>query len=425
MLDKLPKLWLLALVPLCALAFIIGAFFFYHRGTYEPPPAVALPIDQINRLEASPGDFIYVPGVPLRDGLLLVDTAHSNSFEKGEIVTLLSRVADQGYDIEFVPSSLEEKLRGADSLAVILPRDPYSREEAGLVERFVQKGGKLLLIADPTRRHDINSLARQFGLDFQPDYLFNQVEYDLNFRDIFIRDFQADDLTRGLREIVLYTAGSIRSSGPGLAITDQNTRSSMVERVEPFYPIAMGSEGKVLAIFDLTFMIPPQDSLSDNGQLVSNLADFLTPGQREFELADFPRFFEGEVDILLGQPSFVDLGTEFKSKLAGRGVDSQIRGIEDLARDAVFIGLYEDSPRVSSYLEAAGIQIGESIGVPSSPDLPPVGTSIILLNRSQDRHVLVILAQSAGNLQDTVKLLFSGDFRTGLVDDLVGVYQTE
>lgn len=425
MLANLPKLWLLALVPLFAMAFIIWAVLFYYGGSYEPPPPVNLPFDQIVRVEAGRGDFTSPSGVQLRDGLLLVDEAHSNSFRKGEIVTLLSRVTDLGYEIEFVTSSLEEKLRGADSLAVILPRDSYTPEEAALVQRFVQKGGKLLLIADPTRRHDINSLARRFGLDFQPDYLFNQTENDLNFRDIFVRDFQPDEVTRGLKEIVLYTAGSVRTSGPGLAITDQNTRSSMTDRVEPFYPIAMGGEGKVLAVFDLTFMIPPQDSILDNGQLVSNLADYLTTGQREFDLADFPRFFKGDVDILLGRSSLLDLGTEFKSNLAGLEVDSRLRGVEDVARDTVFIGLYEDSPRVSRYLSAAGIQIGENIRTPATPELVSDDTSIVLLNRSQDRHVLVVLAPSADSLRHTVGLLFSGDFRTGLVDDFVGVYKTE
>jgi hypothetical protein len=425
MLDNIPKLWLLALVPLFALGFIIWAVLFYYGGSYEPPPPVNLPFDQIVRVEAGKGDFTSPSGMQLRDGLLLVDAAHNNSFRKAEIVTLLSRVAGQGYEIEFVTSSLEEKLRGADSLAVILPRDPYTREEAGLVQQFVQKGGRLLLIADPTRRHDINSLARRFGLDFQPDYLFNLAEHDLNFRDIFVRDFQPDELTRGLDEIVLYTAGSIRSTGPGLAITDQNTRSSITDSVEPFYPIVMGGEGKVLAVFDLTFMIPPQDSILDNGQLVSNLADYLTNGQREFELADFPRFFKGDVDILLGRSSLLDLGTGFKSNLAGLGVDSQVGSIEDVARDTVFIGLYDDSQRVSRYLAAAGIQVGESISAPSTPDLAAHGTSIVLLNRSQDRHVLVVLAQSPEDLRDTVEQLFSGAFRDGLVDDFVGVYKTE
>ena len=203
--------------------------------------------------------------------MLLVDTGHGNSFTTEEVSALLSRVADRGYDVEFnrfgVPQLLEEKLRKADSLAVIVPARPYSEEEVDVIGRFVKKGGKLLLIADPTRRNEINSLAERFGIAFQADYLYNTKEYDINFQNIFIRDFVPDELTDGLSQIALYTAGSIRSSEPHLAYTDANTRSNIVERIETFYPIVKRRDGRVLAISDLTFMIPPQNSILDNDRL--------------------------------------------------------------------------------------------------------------------------------------------------------------
>ena len=46
---------------------------------------------------------------------------------------------------------LAEKLRRADSFAVILPQVAYTETEAALVKQFVQKGGKLLLVSDPAR----------------------------------------------------------------------------------------------------------------------------------------------------------------------------------------------------------------------------------------------------------------------------------
>ncbi len=57
--------------------------------------------------------------------------------------------------------------------------------------------------------------------------------------------------------MAFYTAGAIRSAGPTLAYTDGNTFSSLVEGVEPFYPIAKSTRGNVLAVGDLTFMAPP------------------------------------------------------------------------------------------------------------------------------------------------------------------------
>ena len=52
-------------------------------------------------------------------------------------------------------------------------------------------------------------------------------------------------------------------------------------------------------------------------------------------------------------------------------------------------------------------------------------TDLILLDRNQDRDAPVILGDSTDSLEDAVKQLTSGDFRSGLVDDFVGVYKTE
>ena len=368
--------------------------------------------------------------------MLLVDAAHRNSFQPAEVISLLNRIVLRGFEIKYLgdfsstdgsskTSQLEEGLRGADSFLVILPRDSYSSREAGLVEKFAGKGGEVLLIGDPARRHDINSLAARFGLDFQPDYLYNIHENDLNFQHIYVRDFQPNQLTQGLKEIVLYTAGSVKSSGPGLAFTDNtNTRSSITDQIEQFQPLVRGNRNNVLALYDLTFMIPPQDSILDNGQLISNLADFLTTGARDFDLSDFPNYLDGEVDILIEQPSLISLGVDLKNSLSRAGVGATLRGVEDIARDTIFLGLYADSPRAAHYLAGSGIQLGEDLSTPFTSNIELEGTSLILLNRSQDRDALVILADSTGSLKDAVQQLTSGNFRSGLVDDFVGVYKS-
>ena len=433
---RIRKPLLFVLIPVFALGFFIGALLFFYRGGYEPPPPVQFPFEKIQRAPASPGSFVDRPSRQTRGGVLLVDTAHRNSFQPAEVVSLLNRIGPRGYEIKYLgdfnsgdadrASQLEEGLRGADSFLVILPRDSYSSQEAGLVEKFAGKGGEVLLIGDPTRRHDINSLAGRFGLDFQPDYLYNIRENDLNFQHIYVRDFQPDQLTQGLGEIVLYTAGSVKSSGPGLAFTDNtNTRSSITDQIEQFQPLAWGNRNNVLALYDLTFMIPPQDSILDNGQLISNLADFLTTGSRDFDLDDFPNYLGGEVDILVEQPSLFNLGVDLKNGLSGVGVGATLRGIEDIARDTIILGLYADAPRAAPYLAESGIQLGEELSTAFASNIEQEGTAIILLNRNQDRDTLVILGDSTGSLKDAVKQLTSGDFRSGLVDDFVGVYKTE
>lgn len=52
---------------------------------------------------------------------------------------------------------------------------------------------------------------------------------------------------------------------------------------------------------DLTFMVPPQNSILDNNRLIADIAEFLASSDRGFELSDFPYFFDGAADIVLGR----------------------------------------------------------------------------------------------------------------------------
>ena len=435
-----PKLLALALLPIFAVATFAAGYFFFYQGSYDPPPSVNIPFEQITSPPVAPVAATASSVTQVQEGLVLVDDLHLNSFTESEISTLISMVANRGYDIEVIESSstvdgqtmlqmLEQRLRRATSFAVMLPRTSYSEEEINLVQQFVDKGGKLLLVSDPTRPNRINALAKRFGVEFQPDYLYNTVEYDLNFRHIFVRDFQPAPLTSGLDSIVLYVAGSIRSSGPGIAVSDTNTKSSLGETAESFYPIALGSTSNVLAIADFTFVVPPYNSLLSNNRLLSNVTDYLTDGQREFDLADFPYFYEpsleDSIDIVLGQPSLWNIGLEMRTGLSDYGLSSRISGEEDLSRNTVFLGLYEDSRAVSQYLQAAGISADDVLSLPFAPELDREDTSITLLHRDRDRYVLVVLADKPAVLSEALGSLFSGTFRSQLVNDYLGLSKAD
>ena len=430
----------LALLPIFAVATFAAGYFFFYQGSYDPPPSVNIPFEQITSPAVAPVAATASSVTQVQEGLVLVDDLHLNSFTESEISTLISMVANRGYDIEVIESSstvdgqtmlqmLEQRLRRATSFAVMLPRTSYSEEEINLVQQFVDKGGKLLLVSDPTRPNRINALAKRFGVEFQPDYLYNTVEYDLNFRHIFVRDFQPAPLTSGLDSIVLYVAGSIRSSGPGIAVSDTNTKSSLGETAESFYPIALGSTSNVLAIADFTFVVPPYNSLLSNNRLLSNVTDYLTDGQREFDLADFPYFYEpsleDSIDIVLGQPSLWNIGLEMRTGLSDYGLSSRISGEEDLSRNTVFLGLYEDSRAVSQYLQAAGISADDVLSLPFAPELDREDTSITLLHRDRDRYVLVVLADKPAVLSEALGSLFSGTFRSQLVNDYLGLSKAD
>ena len=224
----------LALLLLFAAAAFVVAFFYFHRGSYQPPPTVTLPVDQ---LAAPQSSLRAIEEVPLiQDGTLLVDGVHGNQFLKTELSALLDRVAQRGYEVKVIGAArsrggfgsydqdarlalMDEKLRNADSLLVVAPATPYTDAEADMIERYIlRKGGKLLLVGDPTRSHNINSLAERFGVKYRQDYLYNLTDYDLNFQNVPMRSFREDDVTEGLEQVVFYNVGFRHRSNPGVGL---------------------------------------------------------------------------------------------------------------------------------------------------------------------------------------------------------------
>ena len=435
MLRRPNRGWVWLLLPLSAAAVYLGANLFFYRGSYSPPSNPRVTQEQIRLPAPSYGPSADTAVPVSRKGVLVLDNAHQNDFGEEEISALVSKVASRGYSVEFLMSRdvvfssgrlvlLEDQLRKADSFVVAVPRTAYTPDEIDTLRRFVGKGGKLLLVGDPTRSSEINTVADAFGIIFQDGYLYNVVEHDLNFRNIFVRDFHADEVTEGLNTIVLYTAGSVRSTGAPLAFTDINTFSSLEQRVEPFTPVVRGTDALVLAISDLTFMRSSHSSAGDNDRFISNIADFLTASERSFDLADFPYFFDDGIDILLGRGELFDIGARLKSLLSISRVASELRGVEDMANDTVFLGLYQDRLAVSQYLDAAGVQVDdESLRTPFTAEIDTQGTALLLVHEGHARRVLVLLGDTPRALESLLDRLRLGLFREGLVSDSLGVYR--
>ena len=176
---------------------------------------------------------------------------------------------------------LEEELPVTVAFIVISPQDEFSKDEKETVGKFVDEGGKLLLIADPPRYGEMNSLSLDFGLLFEPDYLYNMKENETNYKNIFVTEFKENDITEELEKIALYTVGSISSANSSIAFVDRNTFSNMIETRKSLSPIALTQESKVLAIYDLTFITEPYNGILDNNHLISNVANWLMPAAED------------------------------------------------------------------------------------------------------------------------------------------------
>lgn len=293
------------------LVVVLGRGFFFYEGFYQAPPSQMPSYERIIAPAApstSFSDNISKKG----EGRILFDLAFGNAFEIEELNVLTSRLISRGLTIEFFSKrdnlgkellgeekkkegdkekdkdkkDKEGKLPRAHAYIVICPQKEFSEEEKKTVEKFVNDGGKLLLIADPTRSSQINSLSLKFGLIFEPDYLYNMKENDANYRNIFISQFKESKITKHLEKIALYTAGSITSENSSIALVDGNTFSSFIETRKGQSPIALANESKVLAIYDLTFMIEPYNGILDNNQLISNIADWLASPVEKVEVKE-------------------------------------------------------------------------------------------------------------------------------------------
>ncbi len=277
-----------------------GLFFYDAFNIYSATPVDLPGYESIVVVPAAPStEFsdVYEEG----EGIILIDLAHANAFDKEELNVLVLRLVSRGMTVRFLSmyDDLESELlgegeegeeveggpSGADAYIVISPQMEFFKEEVETIDEFVEQGGKLLLIADPTRYSEMGSLSLHFGLIFEADYLYNQVENETSYRNIFLTEFEENEITNNLEKIVLYTAGSISSAGGGIIFVDENTFSSLIETRTRLSPIAQASDFHVLAIYDLTFITEPYNGIYDNNRLISNIADWLaSPAEEEEEV---------------------------------------------------------------------------------------------------------------------------------------------
>ena len=256
------------------LVVLLGQGFFYYSGFYKAPSAEMPSYEHIVSLLTPSTEYQDV--YENAEGIILLDLAHDNAVDIEELNVLISRLISRNLTIEFFSgeNDLEEELSEAKGFIVVCPQAEFSKDERETISTFVNNEGKLLLIADPTRSGEMNSLSLEFGLIFEPDYLYNLKENDANFRNIFVTEFKESEVTKDLEKIALYTAGSITSANC-TAFVDQNTFSSVIKTRKDLSPMALSNESKVLAIYDLTFMTEPYNGILDNNKLISNIADWL------------------------------------------------------------------------------------------------------------------------------------------------------
>jgi hypothetical protein len=286
---------------------LVATTVLYYRGLYRPAISQPLAFEEIVSPSLAPIEFTDTS--KKTEGRIIFDLGHENNFILPEVDLLSLRLASRGLSIDYFEESeldedgeevsLKEKLFGKDkreedneednlnnesndsdtldikALVIIAPQNAYTTEDLDAVKDFVEEGGRLLLLGDPTRPSQINRIAVLYGLIFESDYLYNLKENAGNYRSVYFSEFRENKITRGVQKVVLFTAGSISSDDQGIAFGDGNTQSTLIQSAERLSPLAIAEGAKVLAVHDLTFMTKPYSDLLDNNRLIANTANWL------------------------------------------------------------------------------------------------------------------------------------------------------
>lgn len=433
----------LLVVPVAAALVFLAEVALSYSGVYRAPSGAPLPFDRV-ALPVYPAATQEPPeSRPQGRSFILVDTAHDNRYNPEELKALSSHLSARGAMIEFLGSqdprdwsnrpgqrereaALQERLRQADGLLVAVPGSPFTRAEVEAVQKFVGKGGKLLMVGDPGRDHALNSLATAFGITFATDYLYNVVEHEGNFRNVFFTPFQTDAVTKDLRRVVFYVAGSVAApAGTKLVATDASTLSSTQERWQLLSPMVRDLTGRVVAANDITFLAEPYSAVADNDRLIANLAEFLTPGQRSFDLEDFPHLFRRDLDVLVSNTALLEQASLLKARLETPSRRVRVVRTEDSQRDTVVLTLFRDAAQVSHYLSPAEVLVGAQVWTPHATALQRPETGLLLLDQRGGRSVVVLVAEEPEGVQQVLDQVKEGTFRQRLVSSRLGIYQVD
>ena len=423
---------------------LVGRTLWYHRGFYRPLAPIQLPAySEFSPPQPPVGEAaIELPeAAPTPEGppagppkLVLFDQSHSNRFSMPELRSLTAALSSQGGRIEVLDSSfafdelgLEGRLKYASSYVVVAPSVVFSSSEVAAVKRFVDHGGRLLVVLDPTRTgsgfdifgflilsasEDVstaNQLLESSDLSFSDDYLYNLMENEGNFRNVLLRDFGDHPLTVGLQTVALYAARSVQTvNGTPLLSGDAGTLSSLTDTGGGLAAAALGPSAQTLALGDLSFMTPPYDRVADNARFIQNLAEFLLDGERRPDLHNLPFVFSGPVSVVQSADFALQAETlvalqEMSTALLPAGVSLTFPEAAPSEGDLLVLGLFEPDPELEELIEPLGLVLPAEasdgrLEAPGFGSFNPAGIGFVGLARSEARTTLVLLASDQAGL---------------------------
>lgn len=384
-------------------------------------------------------------------GIVLVDYLHGNQFQPAEIQSLREAVEQRGGRLDTLTDAggLIAKLKYANALVVISPSYGFADSEIQAITNFVGRGGRLAVFADATRglmsadpfsgtildapdSNAVNPLLANFGISVNNDYLYNIVENEGNFRNVFFGSFGKDELTFGLKQVAFYGTHSVESdAGQVLFFGADQTFSSITDAHNPAEGgAALSDDGNVVAFGDFTFMTSPYDTVCDNGTLITNIADFLLGGEQEPSLAAFPFVFsQPDLQVYAGSDVKVTAATvavfaKLQTTLQAVDVNMKIETKLPPAGDKLILSTFSLSDDVVPLVEPFNLKIdegGKFIKVPGFGDIVRSGNGIILFEPGEEGNTIILLAETKKDVLLFLSSVSSGSLQNCVLQSRIGV----
>ncbi len=479
---------LLLLPILIRILWFNRGFHFPERTVTTPDfPAIVFPIPAFSTPSTN---SLKVEKQPV----ILLDMSHGNYFSLSELGTFTDEMIKIGASLEIVDynNDLPTMLKYAAGYISIAPTSAFYQSELTAIHNFVDRGGRLMVISDPTR--DVVSygssyssgtiLGSQTGVDyanqllypyqiaFNNDYAYNLVENEGNFRNVISSPSMSADFKDTIRRVILYSTHSLRTNQNIILLGAEKTYSSLTDSGENLALAVVNKENTVLAIGDFTFMTVPYLQVADNQLLFYYLIQFISGGEIQRDLSDFPYVFGKNVTVLHSLD--LELDNTLLSNLAylqsfyrNYGINIQLGDAESDNADLLIMGLTPPSKEILPYLEKFNIDFmgtslvtqepvitptpvlvstpsvnatelspfepyadlysfenpnfSETLQIPGFGNIPSTGIGYILYDRGTIRNVLILLADTIDNLNSLVSKINLGELTNCIIREDVAI----
>jgi flavodoxin len=230
--------------------------------------------------------------------VVLVDDSNGNRFTRADIGPLTEGIGRSGARVQFHETGeFEDALETADALVVVDPATAYSESEIDAIDAFVDDGGRLLILAEPTRtsisggllgtqltaqESELTGLGSRFDVQFDTRYVYDQTQNDGTYQQVVAEPSGdgalSDSDTARLdadAEIAFSVASEVQSTGDGdpVLVSGETARTAGTD--DPRRHTLAVRDGNVLAVGDTSFATAGRYDVGDNEAFLTGIVEFL------------------------------------------------------------------------------------------------------------------------------------------------------